>query len=226
MRCRGTHVDGVDVFRGIPYARPPVGELRFAAPQPPEPWSETRDATEPGPCCYVADTSGNPVYQYLGHSYPRQDEDCLNLNIWTPGADGRRRPVMVWIHGGAFVTGSGSLPMYDGESLCRNGDVVVVTINYRLGAFGFLRLGDTDGEGTAGTGNEGLLDQVAALEWVPDQGIGHLRRRRNEHHRVRGVRRGDQHQRDALHAGDDGTVPEGDPAERRAEPVGPARRSR
>jgi len=95
-------------------------------------------------------------------------EDCLTVNVWTAGAGGGRRPVLVWIHGGAFVTGTGSTPWYDGTSFARRGDVVVVTMNYRLGALGFLHLADLGGEGWASSGNAGLLDQVAALGWVRD----------------------------------------------------------
>ncbi len=105
----------------------------------------------------------------LGFDLGQTSEDCLYLNVWTPGTDDRRRPVMVWIHGGAFVMGAGSQTLYNGETLARRGDVVVVTINYRLGAFGFLRLRDLFGDALPATGNEGLLDQIAALEWVRDE---------------------------------------------------------
>ncbi len=170
---RGSAENGVHVFRGIPFAQPPVGDLRFRPPQPLEPWSGVRDATAFGPCPHQADMSGSLLERLLTLEYPRQDEDCLTLNIWTPAADGRRRPVLVWIHGGAFVSGTGSLAMYDGTSLADNGDVVVVTINYRLGAFGFLRLDSLCGPEFDATGNQGLLDQVAALEWVKSE-IGHF----------------------------------------------------
>ncbi len=105
----------------------------------------------------------------FGGPKPVQSEaECLTLNVFTPATDGARRPVMVWIHGGAFVTGSGSTPWYDGTSFAQAGDVVVVTINYRLGALGFLHLDEIGGEAFAGSGNVGILDQVAALEWVRD----------------------------------------------------------
>src|SRR5207244_5548439 len=96
------------------------------------------------------------------------EEGCLTLNVWTPAVDDARRPVMVWIHGGAFVNGSGATPWYDGTRFAEHGDVVVVTINYRLGALGFLHLADVGGEQYASSGNVGLLDQVAALTWVRD----------------------------------------------------------
>ncbi len=166
---RGTCEDGVEVFRGLPYARPPEGDLRFRPPEPVEEWTGVLDATTFGKCCFQADTSGGVLEQVLTLDYPEQGEDCLSLNIWTPAADGRRRPVMVWIHGGGFVTGAGSLPMYDGSALAKSGDVVVVTINYRLGAFGFLRLDDLCEDECDASGNQGILDQVAALNWVKSE---------------------------------------------------------
>lgn len=162
---RGVVDDGVHVFRGVPFARPPVGPLRFRPPQPPDPWTGVRDAIEFGD---VAAQLPSPVEALFGALPPSHSEDCLTLNVWTPGLDDARRPVMVWIHGGAFVNGTGSTPWYDGGRFARRGDVVVVTINYRLGAFGFLHLGLDGGEEWAGSGNLGILDQVRALEWVRD----------------------------------------------------------
>src|SRR5260370_40095761 len=101
-----------------------------------------------------------------------QSEDCLTLNVWTPALDGKRRPVMVWIHGGAFTIGSGSQALYDGSVLARRGEVVVVTVNYRLGPLGFLRLADVTGGKIPSSGNEGMLDQVAGLRWVRDNIAG------------------------------------------------------
>ncbi len=164
-RRRGSDVH---VFKGIPYAAPPSGSRRFRPPEPATPWSGTRDATH---FSAVAPQTPSPMEQLFGGPTPEQSEaDCLTLNIFTPAPDGARRPVMVWIHGGAFVTGTGSTPWYDGTSFARNGDVVVVTINYRLGALGFLHLDEIGGDAFAGTGsgNVGILDQVAALEWVRD----------------------------------------------------------
>jgi para-nitrobenzyl esterase len=162
---RGVAENGVVIFRGIPYARPPVGDRRFGPPLPPGGWTGTRDATTFGPRAMqpaVAASSG--LNTAADHS-----EDCLTLNIWTPAPDDTRRPVMVYLHGGAFVTGAGSMPMYHGATLARRGDVVVVTINYRLGLFGYLRGIDVCGEALPSTGNEGLLDQIAALTWVKQE---------------------------------------------------------
>lgn len=163
-QVEGASEDGLHVFRGIPYAAPPVGPLRFRPPRPPEPWSGVRDATAFGPSA-----PQNPMLLPLpGMDVGRTDEDCLYLNVWTPAADGGRRPVLFWIHGGGFVIGSGSQIVYDGAALAKRGDVVVVTVNYRLGPLGFLYLKDLcpDLEGAAG--NEGIRDQIAALEWVRD----------------------------------------------------------
>jgi para-nitrobenzyl esterase len=162
---RGVAENGVVMFRGIPYARPPVGDRRFGPPLPPDGWTGTRDATSFGPQAMqpaVAASSG--LNTAADHS-----EDCLTLNIWTPALDDARRPVMVYLHGGAFVTGAGSMPMYNGATVARRGDVVVVTINYRLGLFGYLRGIDVCGEALPSTGNEGLLDQIAALAWVKQE---------------------------------------------------------
>jgi len=159
---QGVEEDGVTVFRGVPFAKAPIGALRFRPPQPTEPWSGVR----------VCDTFGfvapQPAGQAMaGQGTPEeQSEDCLHLNVWTPACDDGSRPVMVWIHGGAFVTGSGSGAFYRGHHLSARGDVVVVTINYRLGALGFLAHPDLTDEETGASGNWGLLDQVAALEWV------------------------------------------------------------
>ncbi len=159
---RGIEADGCSAFLGIPFAAPPVGELRWAPPAPVEPWPGTRDATRPGPAAWQP--TGGPLDDLVpGMGSAVQGDDCLTLNVWTPAADGARRPVMVWIHGGAFSIGSGSLPVYDGTRLARDTGTVVVTVNYRLGALGFLAL---DAPGTVA--NAGLLDQIAALRWVAD----------------------------------------------------------
>ncbi|MGE7612596.1 carboxylesterase/lipase family protein [Paenibacillus sp. NPDC101420] len=159
-KLQGREEDGVNVWRGIPFAAPPVGELRFRAPQPPEAWSGIRDASEFGPVSHQpADTRGTR----FGGLTPRHSEDCLYLNVWSPASPGEALPVMFWIHGGTFVTGAGSQPQFDGTSFAKNGNVVLVTINYRLGPFGFMHLSSL-GDGFAS--NQGLLDQIAALEWV------------------------------------------------------------
>ena len=124
----------------------------------------------------------------LGRPEPVVSEDCLYLNVWTPACDDAKRPVMVWIHGGAFVFGSGDTPWYDGTRSRSSGDVVVVTLNYRLGAFGFLHLADLFGAEFAGSGNAGILDQVAALEWVRDY-IAAFGGDPDERHRLRRVGR-------------------------------------
>ncbi len=158
-RLEGEEVDGVRVFRGIPYARPPIGPLRFRPPVEPEPWAGVRDATRFGP----AAPQPEMMVPIPGFGVGEQSEDCLYLNVYAPAAPGGGRPVLVWIHGGGFVIGSGSQDIYDASSLVRRGDVVVVTINYRLGALGFLHLDDEES-----SANLGLLDQIAALEWVRD----------------------------------------------------------
>lgn len=165
-QLRGESVNGYHVWKGIPYAQPPVGELRFHAPQPLKPWEGVRAATSFGPICPQPMPSADSMTGNLVEP-PEQSEDCLYLNVWTPASEApaEGRPVMVWIHGGAFVTGSGIIPLYDGARMAEKGDVVVVTINYRLGPLGFLHLTPW-GDGL--TSNAGLLDQIAALEWVRD----------------------------------------------------------
>ncbi len=161
-RLAGARKDGVVSFKGIPYAAPPVGPLRWRMPEPAAPWPGVRDATVFAPICPQAPTQ---LESLLGAAIAEQSEDCLYLNVWTTGCDSAKRPVMVWIHGGAFILGAGSQGIYNGKYLAAR-DVVVVTINYRLGAFGFLDMADaTDGK-LPGTGNEGLADQILALDWV------------------------------------------------------------
>lgn len=156
----GTRLDtGVIAYLGVPYAAPPVGDLRFRPPAPVEPWEGVRPATASGPAPMQAAPAPGRFLADL--SSPHQGEDCLNLNVWTPSADpAARLPVMVWIYGGAFVAGSNAVPAYDGSRLAARG-VVVVSINYRLGVLGWLRC-----PAIGATGNEALADQRAALDWV------------------------------------------------------------
>ncbi len=165
-QVEGSFEDGLFVFRGIPYAAPPVGPLRWMPPKPASAWKGIRPAKQYGP---IAPQNPLVFEGLMGAQEPEpQSEDCLFLNIWTPGVDDNKRPVMVWIHGGAFSLGSGSMAMFRSGSLAKRGDVVLVTINYRLGILGFLNLKEITGGNIPSTGNEGLLDQVAALQWVKD----------------------------------------------------------
>ena len=161
----GRQKDNLFVFKGVPYAAPPVGSLRWMPPEPVTPWDGVRPALEFGPIAPQVRVGGGIAG--LSAIEP-QKEDCLYLNIWTPGLDDHRRPVLVWIHGGVFNLGSGSQPAYDGSRLASRGDVVVVTINYRLGMLGFLNLKEVTGGRIPATGNEGLMDQMAAFAWVHD----------------------------------------------------------
>lgn len=152
----------VAVYRGVPYARAPVGNLRWAPPMPCDPWSEVRAAEEAGPACPQPNAGPQGFYT---DPPPRMSEDCLYLNVWAP-QDAEGAPVMVFIHGGALITGHGGSPRYDGAELARRG-IVVVTINYRLGIFGFFSHPELSAESPNRTsGNYGTLDQIAALRWV------------------------------------------------------------
>jgi para-nitrobenzyl esterase len=149
------------VFRGIPYAAPPVGDLRWRPPQPVVPWQGVREATEFSASCPQPDRPDRRLPEIRN-----TDEDCLYLNVWTPGLAPAKRPVMVWIHGGGMTIGSGSSGIYDGSNLVERG-VVLVTINYRLGVLGFLAHPELSAESPDKvSGNYGILDQVAALQWV------------------------------------------------------------
>jgi para-nitrobenzyl esterase len=158
---QGVQEGPVTTWKGIPYAQPPLGALRFRPPHRPAAWSAVRLATDFGPVAMQP-----PTIEALAGRRLSMSEDCLTLNIWSPGADGQRHPVLVWIHGGGWLIGSGCL--HDGTSLASRGDVVVVTLNYRLGPLGFLHLANLGGAPYAASGNCGLLDQVAALRWVHD----------------------------------------------------------
>ena len=156
---RGTQENRISVFRGIPYAEPPVGKLRFRPPVLRQGWDGVRNAMRFGEI--VPQTDESPFDRMLLPEAP-QGDDCLNLNVWTPDPGQAALPVLVWIHGGTFKWGAGSSPLFDGATFAGNG-VVTVTLNYRLGASGFLYVGDRPG-----SGNFGILDQIAALQWVQD----------------------------------------------------------
>ncbi len=160
---RGEVVDGVHVFKGVPYGAPTGGLGRWRPPEPPTPWTEVRETTSFGPSC------PQPSARPAGWAAEAvESEDCLVLNVWTAGLDGGHRPVMVWFHGGEFAIGSGSWAVYEGTNLARRGDAVVITVNHRLGALGYLHLGELLGGDYAASGNVGMLDLVASLEWVRD----------------------------------------------------------
>lgn len=154
--------DGVRAYKGVPFAAPPVGDLRWRAPQPVKAWSGERPVDAFGPNCLQP-----KVYNDVDPFTPSMSEDCLYLNVWTAARGGERRPVFVWIHGGGYGAGSGSEPRHDGNALAKKG-VVVVTINYRLGPLGFLAHPDLSREAGGASGNYALMDMVAALRWVRD----------------------------------------------------------
>lgn len=151
----GIREGGACRFSAIPFAQAPVGSLRFQPPQPAQ-WSGTLDATRPGP---VAPQLPSRLRDAMGDFDAPQSEDCLHLTVWTPAADRRRRPVVLWLHGGAWQSGAGALDWYSGAQLAARGDIVVVAPNFRLGALGWMAI-------PGGTANLGQLDQEAALEWV------------------------------------------------------------
>jgi para-nitrobenzyl esterase len=159
----GRKIGNIFVFKGIPYAEPPLRSMRWMPPKAKEPWEGIYEATDYRSIC------PQPQLELIEGALvkEKQSEDCLYLNIYTPGIDGKKRPVMVWIHGGAFMFGSSSHPLYRRGKIAERG-VVLVTINYRLGPFGFLRLKDLSEGKIPSTGNEGILDQVCALRWIKE----------------------------------------------------------
>ncbi len=171
-RIRGAIIEGVAAFKCVPYGAPTSGANRFMPPRKPTPWASVRetitytghapqDGLRPATRPELADFSGP------GDTSP-ESEDCLTLNVWSPGLDATKRPVMVWFHGGAFSYGTSNAPRLQGSRLARRGDVVVVTVNQRLNIFGFLDLSAVGGAEFAQSGNAGTLDMIAALEWVRD----------------------------------------------------------
>src|SRR5215212_1750370 len=160
-KVRGARDAGVSIFRGIAYAGRVSGDRRFRRPAPLEPWAGVRDALSLGPPSIQPDRQATATE-------PAPAEDCLVLNVWTPAADQKRRPVMFYSHGGGFTNGSGGARGQDGANLARNFDVVVVETNHRLGLLGFLYLDEIADEQYAGSGNNGILDIVDGLRWVHD----------------------------------------------------------
>lgn len=161
---RGQAQDGINVFKGIPYAAPPTGWRRWRAPEAMQPWREVRDATQYGPACHQLVARGESIY--AGET-PPMSEDCLSLNVWAP-ENAAGAPVFVWIHGGALVNGASSEEAYDGAKMAAQG-VVFVSINYRLGVLGYLAHPELSGESRRNvSGNYGLLDQIQALRWVKE----------------------------------------------------------
>lgn len=155
-------VNGVEAFKGVPYARPPVGPNRWRPPAPAAGWNGVREATQFGPACVQPMSPGGSIY---ADPPPKMSEDCLSLNVWRPKA-ARKAPVMVWIHGGSQTFGYTGSPLYDGSALAARG-VVVVSVNYRLGVLGYLATPELSAESPHGSsGNYGLLDQIEALRWV------------------------------------------------------------
>ena len=167
-KIRGVLSDGVNVFKGVPYGASTAGAARFMPPAKPVPWTGVRDAFELG---QRAPQGGQDImfitFPELERPEP-EGEDCLRLNVWTPAADAVRRPVMVWLHGGGYATGSGGFIAYDGANLARHEDVVAVTVNHRLNVFGFLNVAALGGDRFAQSSNLGMQDIVAALQWVHD----------------------------------------------------------
>jgi para-nitrobenzyl esterase len=168
-KIRGFNVGAVKGFKGVPYGASTAGENRFMPPKAPAAWAQIRDTIQLGDRSPQISSSGSMEEEAVSSDKGPMSEDCLRLNLWTAGLrDGKKRPVMVWFHGGGFAGGSGGNPHYDGANLAGKHGVVVLTVNHRLNAFGFLYLGGIGGEKYTKSGNVGMLDCVAALDWVKD----------------------------------------------------------
>jgi para-nitrobenzyl esterase len=176
---QGLVIGGIHHFKGIRYGKAPIGKLRFMPPQPAESWTAIYDATDFGaPAMQLASGTTVDTTNDFGMQMHRvfttpsdikiQNEDCLFLNVWSPGVDAKTRPVMVWIHGGGFAYGSGAQPIYQGDGLAKFGDVVVVSVNHRLNVFGYLNLAEAMGPDYASSGTVGMQDLVLALRWIHD----------------------------------------------------------
>src|SRR5579862_959325 len=172
-KVRGVLADGAYGFMGVPYGASTAGANRFMPPQKPAPWAGVREA----PKTRVIAPQTNPkvpppppgsIFSIIRESNADESEDCLNVCVWTPRIDDAKRPVMVWLHGGGYSSGSGSNPTYYGGKLAARGDVVVVNVTHRLNVLGFTYLGELAGAPFAASGNAGVLDMLAALQWVRD----------------------------------------------------------
>ncbi len=167
-KLRGAFADGIYSFKGVPYGQSTAGPGRFMRPRKPQQWTGVRDALALGEQAPQPERPIRPANTWIRSMVPTS-ETCLYLNVYTPAVrDGGKRPVMVWMHGGGYFTGSGGAPGLDGSNLARRGDVVVVTLNHRLNAFGYCHLAEAGGDPFADSGNAGMLDIVIALEWVRD----------------------------------------------------------
>ena len=177
-KVQGLMHGDISTFRGIRYGKAPVGPLRFMPPEKPEGWTNVQDATALAAPCMQMHSPGGPrqsdfstemqIIFPTGPESPIDNEDCLFLNVWTPAADAKKRPMMAWFHGGGHAYGSGGWPAYDGRNLAAKDDVVMVTVNHRLNALRYMYLSDKFGADWAKSGNAGDLDLVASLQSVKD----------------------------------------------------------